>query len=155
MPENCSDVMMAERGFTLVELITILMILGILAAVAIPKMSSTDDFVALEFRDQVLSSMRYAQKVAVSHRRLVCVSFAAASATFTIAKGKNTAICDENLRIPGAQGHIVSSRNPSAAYFSTVPTAFSFQPDGSALDRSIVVVGQAPITVFGATGYVR
>ena len=151
---RCSEPM-HERGFTLVELVTILLILGILAAVAIPKMTASDDFLTVEFRDQVLSSLRYAQKSAVSHRRLVCVSFSASSVTFAMAKGKNAASCDENLWIPGAGTHVVSSRNPAVAYFSPVPGAFSFQPDGSGVDRSIVVVGQAAITVAGATGYVR
>lgn len=139
----------------MVELVTILLILGILASVAIPKMTASDDFLRVEFRDQVLSSLRYAQKSAVSHRRLVCVSFAESSVTFAMAKAKNAASCDENLRIPGAGSHIVSSRNPAIAAFSPVPSAFSFQPDGSAVDRSIVVAGQPAITVFGATGYVR
>lgn len=151
---SCSD-RLEERGFTLVELVTILLILGILAAVAIPKMTSGDEFITLEFRDQVRSSLRYAQKSAVSHRRLVCVSFTASSVTFMMAKAKNVANCDENLRIPGAGSHVVSSRNPAAAAFSPVPAAFSFQPDGSAVDRSIIVAGQPAITVFGATGYVR
>lgn len=70
--------MRRSRGFTLVELVTIMIIVGILAVFAIPRMD-TAGYHAAQFHDQTVAALRFAQKTAVSHRRLVCVSFPDAS----------------------------------------------------------------------------
>lgn len=64
-------------GFTLTELVAILVILGVLAAVAIPRFIGQRGVDARAFHDQCQAVVRYAQKVAVAQRRTVYVDVAA------------------------------------------------------------------------------
>jgi len=66
----------AERGFSMVELISVIVISGILAAIAAPKFFNNDAFESRGFYDQVLSTLRYAQQEAVAQHRNVCVTIA-------------------------------------------------------------------------------
>jgi len=58
--------MAEQRGFTIVELIMVIVILGILAAVAIPRFFDRKVFDERFYFEEVLSSVRYAQKLAVA-----------------------------------------------------------------------------------------
>lgn len=70
----------AERngqcGFTLVELITVMVIVGILAVAVLPRFFDANTFQSRGFNDQVISSLRYAQKMAIAQHRFVCVTIA-------------------------------------------------------------------------------
>ena len=155
MLANCSEPRRAMAGFTLVELVTILLIMGILAAIAIPRMAGTDEFRAVQFRDQVVSTLRYAHKTAISHRRMVCVAFTATTVTLTIATLGGGAACNANLRIPGAPANVLNSPDPATALFDPMPAAFSFQADGRAIGAGAITVRSLPaIRVVGDTGYV-
>ncbi|MFI8740172.1 pilus assembly FimT family protein [Stutzerimonas zhaodongensis] len=58
--------MVEQRGFTIVELIMVVVILGIISAVAIPRFFDRKTFDERFYFEEVLSSVRYAQKLAVA-----------------------------------------------------------------------------------------
>lgn len=142
-----------QRGFTLVELITIMVILGILAAMAAPRFFDRNVFDSRGFYDQVVSTLRYAQKAAIAQHRFVCVAFTANSVTLTTGA---TAACGTNLTGPTGQSpYSVSSNNAS---FTAIPGAFYFDALGRpSAAQSITVSGYTSnlITVEMETGYVH
>ncbi len=93
----------SARGFTMIELITIIIILGILAAVATPRLFDRNAFESRGFYDQLISGLRYAQKTAISQRRQVCVSFPAFAAGSRMVLRTASAFggaCDTDLENP-------------------------------------------------------
>jgi MSHA pilin protein MshC len=141
---------MNARGFTLIELITIMVVIGILAVAALPRFVDQDVFESRGFLDETKSLLRYAQKTAVAQRRTVCVALAATGVGLSIAATANANVCTTPLALPsvprGGQG-LTSSL-----------AAFQFRSVGGtdqAANVNIAVAGaSASITVDGTTGYV-
>ncbi|MDO8988729.1 MAG: GspH/FimT family pseudopilin [Sideroxyarcus sp.] len=147
----------AQRGFTLTELIMVIVIMGILAAVAAPRFFDKNAFDSRGYYDQVMSTLRFAQKTAVAQRRPVCVAFTAGSIELTIDSSiPPDGGCDAALTSPeGLAPYIVTA--PSGVTLSDFVTPFSFTALGRAtVAQSITVSGYAtPITVEAETGYVH
>ncbi len=55
----------ASPGYTLVELVTVIVILGILAAFAVPRFADHQVFEERGFYEEVVAALRYGQKIAV------------------------------------------------------------------------------------------
>ena len=72
---------MAQRGFTLIELITIMILVGIIAVVALPRMSFFGGWNEIGYRDRVKATLEYARKSAVAQRRVVRVTIAGSGLT--------------------------------------------------------------------------
>ncbi len=152
---RCSMSAQAERGFTLVELVVTMIVVGILAVAVISRFADRSGFDARGLHDGVLSVLRYAQKSAVAQRRRVCVTFGAGSVTLSVASTWGGA-CDKNLTGPnGVAPYALAA--PATSGFAAQPTDFSFPPSGAAtLDQVISVKGvpASPINVVATTGYV-
>lgn len=77
-----------NSGFTIIELVVILIILGILAVTAAPRLLSDGDFSAHALRDQLISQLRLAQLQALSDQ-LNCYQTQINGSNFGIYKQTN------------------------------------------------------------------
>lgn len=158
------------RGFTLIELIMVIVILGVLAVFAAPRMFNNDAFNARGFHDETLAYLRYAQKTAVAQRRTVCVTFTTTtSLSLAIASAAATTSCASTGTLTGPKGDSGSSITLSAqgsTSYSSAPTNFYFDGLGQPIDKNNAGAPQATqtfqvvgaprsITVEAGTGYVH
>ncbi len=72
---------MQSKGFTLIELVTVIGLMGILAAVASPRFANSNIFATRGQASVLTSSLRYAQKTALAQRRRVYVVYHAPAPT--------------------------------------------------------------------------
>lgn len=141
------------RGFTLIELIMVMVLLGILAAYAAPRIFNRADFDARGFHDETLALLRYAQKSAIAQRRAVCVNLAATGVTMTMfANNPATGTC---AAAPALNPPFTPTGGTGLA--GSV-AAFQFSPLG-ATDQGAAITVTVPnstsITIEAATGYVH
>ncbi|XLZ71717.1 prepilin-type N-terminal cleavage/methylation domain-containing protein [Massilia sp. SR12] len=151
-----------NKGFTIVELVTVMVVVGVLAAILIPRMMGTS-WASTTYRQEVLSALRYAQKTAVSHRRLVCANVAGANVTLQIAQDSGANAC--GLNMPSPDGRPYASQNASVVAGGSMSGMLLFQPDGRVMrlvagnpvvsTGTITITGEASITIHGETGYVQ
>src|SRR5205809_2661269 len=75
-----------RRGFTLPELVMVIVVIGILAVVTAPRFISWKGFASRGFYDEAQAVVRYAQKTAIAWRRpiYVCVSASATVISATL-----------------------------------------------------------------------
>lgn len=140
----------SSQGFTLIELIMVLVLLGVLAIVLVPRIS-TQDFETRGFYDETLALLRYAQKTAVAQRRTVCVSLNATGVALSIdASTPPDLTCDAPP--------VLSSNPRGGSGLAGSVASFRFTPLGNTDQSANVLVtipGNAAITVEAETGYVR
>ncbi len=144
----------AQGGFTLMELVLVVVILGVLGAVAAPRFFGTTDFDQRFAVDETLAALRYAQKRAVAGRCEVWVSTGAGGVS--LATRTNATNCGTTSTDYGATVVLPADaealRDLPAALFDG--DTVTFDALGRALEGDTTVsVGSRGITVVGETGF--
>ena len=73
-PLSGRALLLKMHGFTLVELVMTIVLIGILAVVVLPRLDLLKGFDEVGYRDKVIATLQYARKAAVAQRRNVCVT---------------------------------------------------------------------------------
>ena len=146
-----------EHGYTIVELVTVIIIIGIIGAMAAPKFFDNNIFQERGFRDQVVATLRYAQKAAIAQHRYVCVGFTATTVTLTFDPASTThapVSCTQPMTLPGGTTNFITAPNSNVTL--TGYQQFSFDFIGKpTVPNSITVTGSTVVTVEAETGYVH
>jgi len=117
-----------QHGFTMVELITVMVLIGVLAAIGIPRLMGENSVNAVVFGDQVASALRTAQKSAVAKRRIVCVTTLQRTLQLRISTAAGSVSCD--LQLDGANDGTFDSQDDKVSMTNPQPTLF-FHPNGA------------------------
>lgn len=144
-----------ERGFTLVELILVMAIAGILAAVALPRLVGRNSFDSRGFADQLASTVRYAQKLAVAQRREVFVQIGTGQAGLCFLAASP---CTSPAPGPGGEKPYTVSAPAGVALSPATTLGFDAagRPDIAAtLDILVNGAGTYRVRVEQETGYVH
>jgi MSHA pilin protein MshC len=121
----------AARGFTMVELIMVMVLAGILAAVAAARFFSRTGFDVSGYAEQVRGMARYAQKLAIAQNRQVWVTGSLDGIALCYA---NALPCPAAQQVPVPNG--TNSGSPATRAFCTVGGAYAAnwycegRPDG-------------------------
>jgi MSHA pilin protein MshC len=144
-----------QNGFTMIELITVIVITGILSATVAPRFFDRITFDSRGFYDQTISTLRYAQKTAIAQRRLVCVAFPTSSkVVLTISSVYPAVACNTNLQNPGGTSPytIIAPSGVTLSGFAN----FNFNALGQTTTAvGPINIGSYTITLDRETGYVR
>jgi MSHA pilin protein MshC len=141
------------RGFTLAELVIVIVIAAILAAIAIPQFSQPE-IDAAWFHEQARSTVRYAQRTAVAQRRCVFVQVAPPDLRLLYGDIINCTITATPVRDLARGGDVVITA-PSGVALNAAPNPFRFNGLGQPSAAATVTVGGRTIVVNAETGYVQ
>lgn len=155
----------SQTGFTLVELIMVMVLMGILATVALPRFNFSG-FNEVGFRDKLKATLEFARKSAVAQRRITCIALAGNSLALTIddvpTDAPGAGACPRQLVLPASDAACGGPTNAVCAPNGVVlagPAAISFDPLGrpSAAAAYTVTGGTSSdtITVEAESGYVH
>jgi MSHA pilin protein MshC len=139
-------------GFTLIELIVVIVLVGIVALIAAPRFFTASTFDASRFHEAAISAIRYAQKVAVAQHTDVYVVATPTSVALCYDAGCATAVPSP------ADGTAFVVNAPAG--IGITAAAFNFTalgaPNGN-IPRTLIISGDVArqIVIEQETGYVH
>jgi MSHA pilin protein MshC len=145
------------QGFTMVELVIVIVLLGILSVTVLPRLTGSSEFRTVQLRDEVAAALRFAQKTAVSHRRNVCISVAGDVLALQIADAHPANGCNQALNIPGGAATV----SVPGVSLSVTPAALVVQPSGQVIGNNSqkyefsIGGGEYKLTLWAETGHVE
>ena len=136
-----------HRGFTLVELVTSLVILGLLAAYAAPRFFDNQPFQARGYADELAQALRHARKVAINSECPVHVVITAVG--YSLAQQANSNCTGAwTTAVRSADGSVVSGIAPPGV--ALAPAAvIAFDRTGSPATATDLSVDTFTISVAG------
>lgn len=148
-----SDTRARLHGFTMVEMVMVLVVMGVLAAVALPRLTDRRALQERGFLDQVRALLQHSRKIATVQRREVCVLLAPTAVSAVYANG---AACDAAapLPAPGSNEPFTIAVPNGVVLGGTALVRFTVAGQPSPNADQVISVGGNAFTVSRETGIV-
>ena len=149
-----------QTGFTLVELVMVIVMVGILSITALPKFFDKNIYAERAFFDDTLNAVRYAQKLAIATGCNVQVSISSNSYTLMRQGDSSSTSCPGgstySLAVPHpGSGASSYSGTESGVTLTSSVSSFIFNALGSvSTNVTLTVNGSRTISVIAETGFV-
>jgi len=148
----------SSRGYTMIELVVVIVILGVIAAIAGPRFFTTRGFSERGYADEVASAMRVAQKIAVGSGCNVRLTITTTgyNAMQQAASGNlcNSASSTWSTVVRRYDGGLLTGTPPTDANVSG-PATMVFNNRGSVVSGATnLTVGAYTLNLDAATGFV-
>lgn len=145
--------MQRQTGFTLVEIIMVLIILGLISAYALPRFFDLQRFDDRGFYTEVINATRYAQQYAVATNCDVQVSFTANS--FRLRR-RDSSNCSGPFNTDVLSPVTLGAFTNNNANVTISPiTSFTFNALGESSVDTTFSVGGSSFHIHGSTGYIE
>lgn len=141
-----------QGGFTVIELLACIVILGVLAAVTAPRFVNMQAFAERGYADDIASSLRYARRIAIASDCRVRMTINADSYS-----AWQQATCGAGAWITPVlrpDGTPLDGTTPDDVNIAS-DTTVEFRSNGAAATGSVAIaVGARSVSIDGATGRV-
>lgn len=151
----------SQAGFTLVELVIVIVILGALAVVVLPRLGESS-FRSAAFAEQVATAFRYGQRLAVATGCEIQVEVSSATSSYAVRRrsdGTDTSCGTAggfSLDVPNPGGSGAFSGTATAGVTVTQGLVITFNAQGlPSPNGGTAIVGGRSIVVEADTGHVR
>jgi len=159
-PGRTREAPAGQPGYTLIELVVVISILGILAATMGPRFFDQSAFSQRGYADELASALRAAQKAAVITG--CAAKLTLTSTTYAVnqqaATGNNCNAASSSYTTPllGADGAAIAGSAPSSTTASPVGS-FLFDTQGrlSSSPGTTLTIGARTITIDAGSGFVQ
>jgi prepilin-type N-terminal cleavage/methylation domain-containing protein len=147
-----------NSGFTIMEVVTVLALLGILTGIAVVTMGNPQGFQSLAEAEALKANLRFTQSKAMSDLPGNVWSLNITAADYTIQR--NGGVPNPAVNLPGSESGTYTLPNGQTITGGTGLIRFNFRGQPIAANGSleaplpITVYGAPPITVTQETGFV-
>lgn len=145
----------STAGFTLVELVVILLIVGVLAVSATARLGDIDQFGARGFGDELVSATRFAQRYAVASGCTVRITINAGGYSITT----QDAVCGFGTAVQAPGGSAFVGAAPSGVSVVAGTGSYDFSATGDTGAGGVVNVqgggSNVTFTITAASGFVQ
>ncbi|MGZ3236518.1 MAG: pilus assembly FimT family protein [Burkholderiaceae bacterium] len=141
-----------HKGFTLVELIMVLVLVGILAVTALPRFFSRSTYDTLEFFNQAEAMLRYAQKVAIAQNRAVYVRLDGVSIALCFDAACGSPVMSPSGKNSGSTATLAACGASTTWFCEAVPTGMSYTALNASAVSYLTAVGANASFYFNALG---
>jgi MSHA pilin protein MshC len=149
-----------SAGYSLVELIVVLLVIGVMAATIAPRFWTQSTFDQRGYADELAGALRFAQKAAVisgCHARLTLAAGSyVASQQAALGNACNPADATWSTTVLGPDGAAISNSAPSGT--TATPTGvYEFDGQGRlvASPGTTITVGARSISIDANTGFLQ
>jgi len=144
------------RGFTLIELVVIMVLIGVLAVFSIGRFADRSSFEARGYYDELTAATRYAQRYAVASGCTVRITIDGAG---NYSLSTQDAVCGVGTSVQGPDGSTFSGAAPSGVSVSPLNTSFDFDALGATGAGGMVQVqgggSTHSFTITAGSGFVQ